>query len=69
MADAVLNLKTDSSLLKALKKASSEKPDAKELLEQRVSFIFGSLDEDSPMTHEQIKQILDEQEGRTAVHA
>lgn len=68
MGDYILKLKTDSSLLKALKEASSKKPDAEELAEQRVSFIFGSLDEDNSMTHDQIKQILDEQEGRT-VHA
>lgn len=66
MGDAVLmKLKTDNSLLKALEKASSEKPDAEELLEQRVSFIYGALDADSEMTRDAIKQILLEQEGRT----
>jgi hypothetical protein len=65
MGDAVLQLKTDNSLLKALEKASSAKPDADELMEQRVSFIFGSLKTESNITHAQIKQVLVEQEGHT----
>jgi SpoU rRNA methylase family enzyme len=64
MGDAVAKLKTDSSLLEALEKASAAKPSPEELLEQRVSFIFGSLKAESDITHEQIKQLLIEQEGR-----
>lgn len=65
MGKALEELKTDASLLKALKNSSSVKPNAEELLEQRVSFIFGSLKAESSITHERIKQILVEQEGRT----
>lgn len=65
MGDALLRLKTDSSLIEALEKASTEKPNAAELLEQRVSFVYGALDADSDMTRDAIKQILVEQEGRT----
>lgn len=63
MADVILKLKTDNSLLEALKKASEERPNHNELLEQRVSFIFGSLKAESSMTHDRIKKILVEQEG------
>lgn len=63
MADVILKLKTDNSLLEALKKASEEKPNHNELLEQRVSFIFGSLKAGSSITHDRIKKILVEQEG------
>ncbi len=63
MGDAVLQLKTDSSLLKALEKASTEKPSPEELSEQRISFIVGSLKGDSHITRDRIKQILKEQEG------
>ncbi len=63
MGDVVLKLKTDSSLLEALKKSSAEKPNHNELLEQRVSFIFGSLKAESGITHDRIKKILVEQEG------
>lgn len=63
MGDVVLKLKTDDALLDALKKASEEKPDHSELVEQRVSFIFGSLKANSGITHDRIKKILGEQEG------
>ena len=65
MGNALENLKTDASLLEALEKSSAMKPNADELLEQRVSFIYGSLKPESGITHERIKQILVEQEGRT----
>jgi len=64
MGNEVLDLKTPRTLLDALSKASCKKPTADELLEQRVSFIFGSLKPESDITHERIKQILVEQEGR-----
>lgn len=64
MGDVFLQLKTDRSLIKALERASVEKPSEKELLEQRVSFIFGTLDADSDMTREAIRKILVQQRGR-----
>lgn len=65
MGDVLLQLKTDSSLIKALEKASAEKQSEEELLEQRVSFIFGTLDSDSEMTREVIRKILVKQRGHT----
>lgn len=63
MGDALLQLKTDNSLIQALNRALTDKPSAEELLEQRVSFIYGALDADSGMTREAIKEILVQQKG------
>lgn len=63
MGDALLQLTTDTSLIKALKRALTDEPSAKELLEQRVSFIYGALGADSSMTREAIKKILVQQKG------
>lgn len=69
MGDVILKLKTENSLLEALKKASEERPNPNELLEQRVSFIFGSLKVESSITHDRIKKILVEQQEGGAVQA
>jgi hypothetical protein len=61
MGDAVANLKTDSSLLKALRDAPSANQSAEERQLQRVSFVYGSLDSDSAITRERVKQILVDQ--------
>jgi SpoU rRNA methylase family enzyme len=67
MGDAIVKLKTDNTLLEALERASAARLGPEELLEQRVSFIYGSINSDSDVTREQIKQMLVEQEGgRTA---
>jgi hypothetical protein len=60
------DLKTDQSLLDRLKQAASSKQTTQEKLEQRVSFIFGSLDSKSEVTREKIRQLLIEQQGETA---
>ncbi len=57
------NLKTDQSLLDRLERAASSKQTAQEKLEQRVSFIFGSLDSKSEITRDKIRQLLKEQQG------
>jgi hypothetical protein len=61
MGDVVERLKTNAALLKALEKASHVKPSSGELLEQRVSFIYGSIGGEGAVTREKIKQILREQ--------
>jgi hypothetical protein len=61
MGDVVEKLKTNVALLKALEKASHAKPSTGELLEQRVSFIYGSIGAEGALTREKIKQILVEQ--------
>ncbi len=58
MGDAIVNLKTSADLLAELRNA--KKPSAEELKEQRVSFVFGSLDSKSPVTREQVRRMLEE---------
>lgn len=63
MGNDVFQLKTDDVLLDALKKAASVKQSANDLKEQRISFVFGSLDSKSGVTKEQVRKIIAEQEG------
>ena len=57
------NLKTKKSTLKALERAIQVPLTSAEIREQRLSFIMGSLDTDSPMTKAQVQEILAKQEG------
>lgn len=58
MGDTMTNLKTDARLLKEMHDA--RKPTREEIKEQRVSFVFGSLDAKSPITREQVRKILED---------
>lgn len=66
MGDALENLKTDKSLLEALAKAVSLKPNSGEIFDQQVSFIYSSMKADSGVTRDRVKQLLLEQQGRRA---
>lgn len=59
-------LKTNPSLLKAIKQAATRTPTENELRAQRVSFIYGSLSTTSSITRAQVQVVLDKQEGRVA---
>ena len=63
MGEEVLQLKTDEALLEKIKKAADIKQNAEQILEQRVSFIFGSMDKDSTITRDRIRKALLEQGG------
>ncbi|WP_191830891.1 hypothetical protein [Pseudomonas fluorescens] len=63
MAKNFLDLKTDPGLLSALQGASQHKQSAAEMLEQRVSFVYGSVDSQNGVTREQIRKLILEQEG------
>lgn len=63
MVVAALDLKTSPGLLQALQSAAQRKLTAAELSEQRVSYVFGSLDSKSNVTREQVRQMLRQQEG------
>ena len=56
-------LKTDANLLRALQRASTRKPTAEELRQQRVSFIMGLLKENSGVTRSRIQEVLAKQDG------
>lgn len=62
----MMDLRTKDSLLKALRLASSRMPTPDELHKQRVSFIVGTLKENSGVTRERVEQVLAEHEGRKA---
>jgi hypothetical protein len=57
-------LKTDESLLETLRSAAAHEPSADELHAQRISFIMGSLKDDSTVSREKVSQVLADQEGK-----
>lgn len=61
--DQAISLKTDAELLNVIKKTAAKKPSAQELIEQRVSYVFGLLDDDSPLTKEQVRKVILEHVG------
>jgi hypothetical protein len=59
-------LKTNESLLRALRRAASGSLTTEEVQRQRVSFIMGSLKDTSYMTRSRVKDILEKHDGRKA---
>ena len=59
-------MKTDESLLDALRRATAKTPSAEELEKQRISFIMGTLKPDSSVTRAKVQEILNEHEGKKA---
>ena len=57
-------LKTNKSLLEALRKSTTRAPTAEELEKQRISFVMGSLGRKSTATRSQVQEMLAEQEGK-----
>lgn len=58
-----LDLQTSPDLLQALKGAAQRKQSADEILEQRVSFVYGSMGPENGVTREQVRMLILEQEG------
>lgn len=56
-------LHTDPVLLRALSDSAKRKLTESELQAQRISFIMGTLDEDSTVTRDQVSRVLAEQSG------
>lgn len=56
-------LHTDPVLLRALLDSAKRKLTESELQAQRISFIMGTLDEDSTVTRDQVSRVLAEQSG------
>jgi hypothetical protein len=63
MAKNFLDLKTDPNLLSALRGAAQHKQTAAEILEQRVSFVYGAVDSQNGVTRDQIRKLILEQDG------
>ena len=51
-------LQTPADLLETLNKAAKRRPSAEELRQQSVSFVMGSVREESGITREQIEEVL-----------
>jgi len=58
------NLKTDPSLLIALKRSAEHSPTATEVEEQRLSFIMGALKTTNNITRAEVQEILAQQGGK-----
>ncbi|MFM0732362.1 hypothetical protein PQQ52_17895 [Paraburkholderia sediminicola] len=63
MKDNFLGLKTDQTLLNKLEKAVDRKPSQAEILEQRVSYVFGFMKPDSGVTREQVRNVIIGKDG------
>lgn len=59
----IVGMKSNAKLLQKLKQASEKKQTPQEIREQRVSFIYGSIDNKKGVTRSRIQEILAEQEG------
>lgn len=60
------DLKTDEDLLRRLAEAARQVLTRAELHQQRVSFIYGNLPSDSPITRHQIEEALARIDGESA---
>lgn len=63
--DSLLAMKTNTGLLDAIKRASHKHMSSRELIDQRVSFIYGSMDTKNGITREKIRQVILSQVGGT----
>ncbi|CAE6714548.1 hypothetical protein [Paraburkholderia haematera] len=63
MKDNFLGLKTDQNLLKKLERAADRKPSQAEIIEQRVSYVFGFMKPDSGVTREQVRDVIAGKDG------
>ncbi len=61
--DQAMSLKTNAGLLKVMKAAASRKLSAQENIEQRVSYVFGLMHDDSMVTKEHVRKVILEQVG------
>jgi hypothetical protein len=66
MGNQIVELRDKSQLLSALQKSLQKKQTATDILEQRVSFVFGSLSTKSNVTRQRVKEILEQQDGAIA---
>lgn len=69
MTDSLLSLKTSPVLLEALRSVANKPMTARDLMEQRVSFVYGSIDAASGVTRDRVRQLILEQEGSTTIAA
>lgn len=58
-------LKTDQNLIDAMKVSASKKLNYKEMLEQRISYVYGSMGHNSTVTKDQVRHVILELQGET----
>ena len=56
-------MKTDANLLKTLEKSAGKTMTGKEIQQQKISFIMGSLKDDSTITRERVEAELNKRSG------
>jgi len=55
--------KTDPALIERLERAAKHEMSAGEIRRQRVSFVYGNLPHDNPMTRNQVAEAIARTEG------
>ena len=60
----MIDLHTSASLLSKLSESAAREMTENELRSQRISYVMGTLKEDSSVTREQVKEILARHEGK-----
>lgn len=63
MSTNLLDIKTEPSFLRALEEAAAHKLTAKELLEQKVSYVLSAVNEGTGITRDRIRGQLLASEG------
>lgn len=63
MSGVNMTIKTNDALLTRLTRSVTREPTPHEIFEQRVSFVYGSMNPESSVTREQVKQIILKEEG------
>ncbi len=58
------DIKTEQRLLAALKSAATTQLTSAEMQKQRISFVMGMIGDKSTVTREQVKNIVEKQEGK-----
>ncbi|WP_313281607.1 hypothetical protein [Delftia tsuruhatensis] len=66
LMDQVLELKTNERVLAAMRNAAARAMSAAESMEQRVSFVYGSVSKDNTVTKEQVREVIRAQVGAAA---
>jgi hypothetical protein len=59
----IATLKTDAALLKRLRDSASGPVTKKEMVSQRVSFVYGNLPKESTITRDQVAERIEMNEG------
>lgn len=56
--DRALALKTDRRMLESIQRAAAKHVTAEELLAQRVSFVYGSMDNKSNVSKDRVRDVI-----------